>query len=331
MVHAAELRDRRHSAGLAGLRECIVRRGQREVEAPEEIEHDEAHLHLREVPAEAAARRVREGRETLGLDVRCCHGAPDARHLALCERALRVEAVGVGAPERGVAVPRPVGDLHRRVAWERHLNAAGAGDCFRELQPSESAVGHRGPEAQSLRDAAVHELQPRKVAVVGVATSQRLEEGVHLLLQLVLELRVPRELEEQPRHGVASGVVARKEDQQHVAVICRTGQIRGANGAGQGATDRPAVRGQRQRGLRTRPLHDLLHGHRQGTDLRAAGLALEGRADRRVRGLHEVLAATQQRQLQLCLCLVQEEVIHVHSLAIGGQGGQSLGAALRTL
>mmetsp|Transcript_8289 Transcript_8289/g.26312 ORF Transcript_8289/g.26312 Transcript_8289/m.26312 type:complete len:579 (-) Transcript_8289:252-1988(-) len=329
-VDASERQDSRRSVQLCA-RQPIVRGGELELEAAEQVEHDQTHLHLGEVPAQAVARRMRERREALRLRVRSGHGAPDARDLLRHECPLRVEAVDVGAPELRVAVPRPIGNLHGGAARQEDPLAARAGHRVVELEPPEGAVWHGGPHPQRLRDAAVHEGEPGQLAIGGIAAGQGREEGVNLLLQLPLQLGVPRELKEQPGHGVARGIVPCEEDQQHVPKVCRAWQLRGPHRARERAVHGPAVAGECEGRLAGGPRHDLLHRRRERADLGATRLALEGRADGLVRSLHEGLGAAQQRQLKLRLGLVQQEVVHVDGLAVGHEPRQALGAALRAL
>mmetsp|Transcript_51906 Transcript_51906/g.116917 ORF Transcript_51906/g.116917 Transcript_51906/m.116917 type:complete len:250 (-) Transcript_51906:453-1202(-) len=207
--------------GRIAAHQVLVRCCELEGELPEEVEHDEPHLHLCKIPTQAAARVMGKGGETVRLRVGRSHGAAHACHLTPGEVPPGVEAVGVCAPEVWVAVPRPVRHLHGRPSWKCHRAAPRADHLLSELEAPESAVWHGRPQPEGLGDATVHELQSRQVAVCGLPAALVLEEAVDLALQVMLELRVSGQLKQHPGHGVASGVMACKDNEQHVAKVGR--------------------------------------------------------------------------------------------------------------
>mmetsp|Transcript_50027 Transcript_50027/g.134614 ORF Transcript_50027/g.134614 Transcript_50027/m.134614 type:complete len:501 (+) Transcript_50027:256-1758(+) len=321
---------RPRSRAEGGALQGIVGGGQGELELAEQIDHDEPHLHLGKVAAEARPRGVREGGEPLRLWADGGAGAADPGKLLGRELPVRVEVVCVGAPQVRVPVARPVHDLHQRPAWERHRPTVRPGDGVVELELPVGAAGDRRPQAEHLGDAAVQKRQVGQVPVLWLAAGQAAEEAVDLATELGLVRWVPRQLEDQPCHGVARCVVAREEGQQHVAVVRGRREVARRHRPGQGGPDGAAVAGQRE-GRIARSVHERPHRLAEHARLGVLVVARKGRPELGVRGLHEALWRAQEGQLQLGLRFVQQEVAHVDWLGpSAGRLGQPLCALLGT-
>mmetsp|Transcript_34869 Transcript_34869/g.104284 ORF Transcript_34869/g.104284 Transcript_34869/m.104284 type:complete len:239 (+) Transcript_34869:949-1665(+) len=123
---------------------------------------------------------------------------------------------------------------------------------------------------------------------------------------------MPGNLQQQPRHRVSRGVVPCEEDQKHVAVGGRRRQAGGVDCARQGPPDRATVGGQRHAVVAPRGLHDGRHGLAQGTQPALLEVTHERCPDLTIRCVHELLGRAEERELQLRLGLVQQEVAHIH-------------------
>mmetsp|Transcript_20349 Transcript_20349/g.57253 ORF Transcript_20349/g.57253 Transcript_20349/m.57253 type:complete len:222 (-) Transcript_20349:949-1614(-) len=157
-VHAVELARARRGARRDAC-QAVVRWRQREPKVFEELREYQPHLHLRKVPAEAAARAMRKGREAVGLRVPGGQRAAHVGEFLALEVAAWLELVHVRAPEVGVAVPRPVDDVHGGPTWQLDSGPIRALHLIIKLKLTVGATGNSRPHAQCLGDAAVQIIQ----------------------------------------------------------------------------------------------------------------------------------------------------------------------------
>mmetsp|Transcript_66841 Transcript_66841/g.169539 ORF Transcript_66841/g.169539 Transcript_66841/m.169539 type:complete len:256 (+) Transcript_66841:718-1485(+) len=148
-------------------------------------------------------------------------------------------------------------------------------------------------------------------------------------MHVLLQLGVPCQLEQQPCHSVACGVVPCEQDQQHIPVICGRRKAACLYRSRQRAPHGVAVKVRREssRGVRPCLNQQVPHGLAEAPRLRLR-VTHEGTSDIGVRGVHGSLGDAQQRQLQLRLRLVQQKVAHVdRAIAKGRHRRQALGAS----
>mmetsp|Transcript_57107 Transcript_57107/g.121371 ORF Transcript_57107/g.121371 Transcript_57107/m.121371 type:complete len:242 (-) Transcript_57107:916-1641(-) len=240
-------------------------------------------------------------------------------------------------------MPAPVLDHGVGPLRQSHLLSVGTFDGVREVELSEGSVGDGRPKAEGLRDDAVQQIELSQVLISRIPSIQEGKELIHFLLHRPLKLGPPGELEEHPGHGVACGVMAREQDDEHVSIFRGWVELASLQGATQGSADRTAgghlasmvrigqeVRRNSARGVLAGLLHDVFHSLAELTD-GGLGMTHEGLPNVRIRSLHEVARHPQQSQLQLGLRFVQQEVAHVDRRRRVGQLRQSIGTSLGPL